>query len=95
MASLSSIFFAAGRLSGSTFRRRAANSNKKKNVPSAYLPAPAKKSNEIRVFLKSTIRKHVVDRVGELELFNNCSCGTMDERLPQTIAEAFACKFPE
>ena len=37
----------------------------------------------------------VVDRVGELELFHNCSCGTMDERLPQTIAEAFACKFPE
>lgn len=93
MASLSGIFFAAGRPPG-TFRRPPIVI-KKKSVPSAYLPAPAKKSNEIRVFLKSTIRKHVVDRVGELELFHNCSCGTMDERLPQTIAEAFACKFPE
>ena len=92
MASLSDIF--AGRPPG-TFRRPPIVIIFEKSVPSAYLPAPAKKSNEIRVFLKSTNRKHVVDRVGELELFHNCSCGTMDERLPQTIAEAFACKFPE
>jgi hypothetical protein len=46
-------------------------------------------------FFEKHQSKHVVDRVGEFELFHNCFCGTMDERLPQTIAEAFACKFPE
>ena len=71
------------------------NSSNKKSVPSAYLPAPAKKSNEIRVFLKSIHSKACRRSCWGARVVPYLSCGTMDDRLPQTIAEAFACKFPE
>ena len=67
----------------------------KKNVPTAHLPAPAKKSNVTRVFV--FFRKHQETSCGrslEFELFHNCSCGTMDEPISQTIEQALAHKFP-
>ena len=96
MASLSGIFAAAGRPPG-TFRRPPIVIIFLKKKRSFRLPSGSRQKikRDSCFFEKHHSKAYVVDRVGELELFHNCSCGTMDERLPQTIAEAFACKFPE